>query len=69
MCHMCYFKLRSLHPLSCPCVPGVTFGRTLRVADGRMNVFILMDTSGSISKTHFNLARGAIADLIRKVLL
>uniref|UniRef100_A0A8C7K4V9 C3/C5 convertase n=1 Tax=Oncorhynchus kisutch TaxID=8019 RepID=A0A8C7K4V9_ONCKI len=46
---------------------GVTFGRTLRVADGRMNVFILMDTSGSISKTHFNLARGAIADLIRKL--
>uniref|UniRef100_A0A8C8GP59 C3/C5 convertase n=1 Tax=Oncorhynchus tshawytscha TaxID=74940 RepID=A0A8C8GP59_ONCTS len=45
----------------------VTFGRTLRVADGRMNVFILMDTSGSISKTHFNLARGAIADLIRKL--
>uniref|UniRef100_A0A4W5PWE4 C3/C5 convertase n=1 Tax=Hucho hucho TaxID=62062 RepID=A0A4W5PWE4_9TELE len=43
------------------------FGRTLRVADSRMNVFILMDTSGSISTTHFNLARGAIADLIRKL--
>ncbi|XP_023869870.1 complement C2 [Salvelinus sp. IW2-2015] len=46
---------------------GISFGRTLRVADGRMNVFILMDTSGSISETHFNLARGAIADLIRKL--
>ncbi|KAK6296893.1 hypothetical protein J4Q44_G00330350 [Coregonus suidteri] len=44
-----------------------TFGRTLRVADGRMNVFILMDTSGSISKIHFEQARGAIADLIRKL--
>lgn len=69
VCHMCYFKLRSLHPLSCPCVLGSAFGRTLRVSDGRMNVFILMDTSGSISKTHFNLARDAIAALIRKVLL
>ncbi|XP_029570651.1 complement C2 [Salmo trutta] len=46
---------------------GRTFGRTLRVSDGRMNVFILMDTSGSISKTHFNLARDAIAALIRKL--
>ncbi|KAM4627981.1 complement C2 [Polymixia lowei] len=46
----------------------VFFGRTLRVSDGsRMNIYILLDTSGSISKEDFNRSRDATIDLIRKL--
>ncbi|XP_026861603.2 complement factor B [Electrophorus electricus] len=45
--------------------PG--YGRTLRVADGRLNIFILLDTSGSISEYHFEKAKQATANLIQKL--
>lgn len=49
-------------------VEEVTFGRTIRVADaGRMHVYILLDTSGSIKKDDFELSRKATAALIRKL--
>ncbi|CAN9511092.1 unnamed protein product [Ophioblennius macclurei] len=45
-----------------------SFGRTIRVADvGRMHVYILLDTSGSIKKNDFELARSATEALIRKL--
>ncbi|KAF0030716.1 hypothetical protein F2P81_017447 [Scophthalmus maximus] len=45
-----------------------SFGRTVRVADGsRMNVYILLDTSGSIKKQDFELSRNATIALIRKL--
>uniref|UniRef100_A0A3P8ZR65 C3/C5 convertase n=1 Tax=Esox lucius TaxID=8010 RepID=A0A3P8ZR65_ESOLU len=43
------------------------FGRAMRVGDGRMNVYILMDASGSIAESAFNHSRDATADLIRKL--
>ncbi|KAM9468505.1 complement C2 [Clarias gariepinus] len=46
---------------------GPDFGRTLKVADGRLNIFILMDTSGSIKKEDFEKAKQATASLIRKL--
>ncbi|XP_076833277.1 complement C2 [Brachyhypopomus gauderio] len=45
--------------------PG--YGRSLRVADGRLNIFILLDTSGSISEEDFEDAKRATANLIRKL--
>eukprot|EP00064_Thunnus_orientalis_P000310 superscaffoldBa00000015_g310 len=46
----------------------VTFGRTFRVAEGsRMNIYILMDTSGSIEKQDFEKSRNATIALIRKL--
>ncbi|XP_029964019.1 complement C2 [Salarias fasciatus] len=45
-----------------------SFGRAFRVADvGRMHVYILLDTSGSIKKDDFELSRNATAALIRKL--
>ncbi|XP_074497464.1 complement C2 [Sebastes fasciatus] len=45
-----------------------SFGRTFRVAEGsRMNVYILLDTSGSIKKKDFDLSRKATIALIRKL--
>ncbi|XP_030634669.1 complement factor B isoform X2 [Chanos chanos] len=44
-----------------------SFGRTFNMADGRINVFILLDTSGSITQKHFDEARDATASLIRKL--
>ncbi|CAK6974955.1 complement C2 [Scomber scombrus] len=45
-----------------------TFARTFRVAEGsRMNVYILMDTSGSIKKADFEKSRDATIALIRKL--
>ncbi|XP_060901605.1 complement C2-like [Labrus mixtus] len=45
-----------------------SFGRTFRVAEGsRMNVFILLDTSGSITKEDFEKSREATIALIRKL--
>ncbi|XP_053176897.1 complement C2 [Scomber japonicus] len=45
-----------------------TFGRTFRVAEGsRMNVYILMDTSGSIKKADFEKSRDATIALIAKL--
>ncbi|XP_062872831.1 complement factor B [Trichomycterus rosablanca] len=43
------------------------YGRTLKVADGRLNIFILMDTSGSILQDQFENAKKATANLIRKL--
>ncbi|XP_054468830.1 complement C2 [Anoplopoma fimbria] len=46
----------------------ISFGRTIRVdKDSRMNVYILLDTSGSIKKQDFELAREATIALIRKL--
>ncbi len=46
----------------------MSFGRTFRVAEGsRMNVYILLDTSGSIKKQDFEISRNATIALIRKV--
>ncbi|XP_040027987.2 complement C2 [Gasterosteus aculeatus] len=45
-----------------------SFARTFRVAEGsRMNVYILLDTSGSIKKQDFELSRSATIALIRKL--
>ncbi|KAF3693051.1 Complement factor B [Channa argus] len=45
-----------------------SFGRTFRVAEGsRMNVYILLDTSGSIKKHDFEIARNATIALIQKL--
>ncbi|XP_039987709.1 complement C2 [Xiphias gladius] len=45
-----------------------SFGRTIHVADGsRMNIYILLDTSGSIKKQDFELSRNATIALIRKL--
>ncbi|MEQ2226754.1 hypothetical protein ILYODFUR_030574, partial [Ilyodon furcidens] len=44
------------------------FGRSFRVAEvSRMNVYILLDTSGSIKEKDFQLARNATIALIRKL--
>ncbi|XP_034557857.1 complement C2 [Notolabrus celidotus] len=46
----------------------VSFARTFRVSEGsRMNVFILLDTSGSITKQDFEKSRDATVALIRKL--
>ncbi|XP_037335976.2 complement C2 [Pungitius pungitius] len=45
-----------------------SFARTFRVTEGsRMNVYILLDTSGSIRKQDFDLSRSATIALIRKL--
>ncbi|KAI3354557.1 hypothetical protein L3Q82_019056 [Scortum barcoo] len=45
-----------------------SFGRTFRVAEGsRMNVYILLDTSGSIKKQDFEVSRNATIALIKKL--
>lgn len=44
-----------------------SYGRILQVHKGRLNVFILMDTSGSITEENFEQARSAIASLIHKL--
>ncbi|XP_019963483.2 complement C2 [Paralichthys olivaceus] len=45
-----------------------SFGRTVRVAAGsRINVYILLDTSGSITKEDFGISRDATIALIRKL--
>nr|WFR52978.1 complement factor B [Squaliobarbus curriculus] len=46
---------------------GQYLGRTVRVEEGRLNVFILLDTSGSISQESFNKAKTAITELVRKL--
>uniref|UniRef100_A0AAR2JLN0 C3/C5 convertase n=1 Tax=Pygocentrus nattereri TaxID=42514 RepID=A0AAR2JLN0_PYGNA len=43
------------------------FGRAMKVAEGRLNIFILLDTSGSISEEDFTKAKQATANLIRKL--
>ncbi|XP_040901827.1 complement C2 [Toxotes jaculatrix] len=46
----------------------ISFGRTIRVSQGsRMNVYILLDTSGSIKKQDFEISRNATIALIRKL--
>uniref|UniRef100_H3DA21 C3/C5 convertase n=1 Tax=Tetraodon nigroviridis TaxID=99883 RepID=H3DA21_TETNG len=45
-----------------------SFGRTFNVAKGsRMNVYILLDTSGSITKQDFEISRNATIALIKKL--
>uniref|UniRef100_A0A672QA57 C3/C5 convertase n=1 Tax=Sinocyclocheilus grahami TaxID=75366 RepID=A0A672QA57_SINGR len=44
-----------------------SLGRTVRVAEGRLNVFILLDTSASISQESFHLAKNATIQLVRKL--
>ncbi|XP_043114762.1 complement C2 [Puntigrus tetrazona] len=46
---------------------GLFLGRTVRVAEGRLNVFILLDTSASISPESFLLAKNATIQLVRKL--
>ncbi|XP_060754099.1 complement factor B [Neoarius graeffei] len=46
---------------------GINYGRSFKVADGRLNVFILIDTSGSIQQDDFERAKQATASLIRKL--
>ncbi|XP_026224893.1 complement C2 [Anabas testudineus] len=47
---------------------GKGFGRTIRVTEGsRMNVYILLDTSGSIKKHDFDQSRDATVALINKL--
>ncbi|CAM4558034.1 unnamed protein product [Leuciscus chuanchicus] len=46
---------------------GQNLGRTVRVEEGRLNVFILMDTSGSILEDNFKTAKTAIVELVRKL--
>ncbi|XP_047676936.1 complement factor B isoform X1 [Tachysurus fulvidraco] len=43
------------------------FGRSLNIANGRLNIFILIDTSGSINNDQFQKAKEATASLIRKL--
>ncbi|GAA6098598.1 complement factor B isoform X1 [Tachysurus ichikawai] len=43
------------------------FARSLNVADGRLNIFILIDTSGSIQNDQFQKAKEATASLVRKL--
>ncbi|KAJ8403751.1 hypothetical protein AAFF_G00346190 [Aldrovandia affinis] len=44
-----------------------SFGRSIRPMEGRLNIYILLDSSGSISEHHFEEARDATARLIRKL--
>lgn len=45
-----------------------SFARTFNVEKGsRMNVYILLDTSGSIKKQDFEISRNATISLIKKV--
>uniref|UniRef100_A0A8C2WZZ7 C3/C5 convertase n=1 Tax=Cyclopterus lumpus TaxID=8103 RepID=A0A8C2WZZ7_CYCLU len=47
---------------------SMSYGRTIRVAEGsRMNVYILLDTSGSIRKQDFESSRAATIALISKL--
>uniref|UniRef100_A0A8C9T0P7 C3/C5 convertase n=1 Tax=Scleropages formosus TaxID=113540 RepID=A0A8C9T0P7_SCLFO len=46
---------------------GFSFGRTIQVADGRLNIYILLDTSGSINKENFDSAKSATISLIQKL--
>nr|XP_020441546.1 complement factor B-like isoform X2 [Monopterus albus] len=47
---------------------SMSLGRTIRVdKDSRMNVYILLDTSGSIKKHNFEMSRNATIALIRKL--
>lgn len=49
-------------------VAETSFARTFNVAEGsRMNVYILLDTSGSIQKEEFEKSRNATIALIEKV--
>ncbi|XP_068173158.1 complement C2 [Antennarius striatus] len=57
-----------LSPASKKTDAKINFARSFRVAEGsRMHVYILLDTSGSISQQDFNISRDATIDLIRKL--
>lgn len=52
----------------CMLESSASFARTVLVSEGsRINVYILLDTSGSITKQDFDLSRNATIALIRKV--
>ncbi|XP_056613448.1 complement C2 [Triplophysa dalaica] len=46
---------------------GPSFGRSLRVADASQNIFILLDTSGSISQEGFEKVKKATIKLVEKL--
>ncbi|XP_073719070.1 complement C2 isoform X2 [Misgurnus anguillicaudatus] len=46
---------------------GPSFGRSLKVAEGRLNIFILLDTSGSITQEGFQHAKNATIKLVEKL--
>ncbi|XP_057207733.1 complement C2 [Triplophysa rosa] len=46
---------------------GPSFGRSLRVADASQNIFILLDTSGSISQDGFEKVKKATIKLVEKL--
>lgn len=49
-------------------IKKANFGRTIVLSEGsRLNVFILLDTSGSITKEDFELSRDATIALIKKL--
>ncbi|XP_070685685.1 complement C2 [Pempheris klunzingeri] len=57
-----------LSPDSRKTAARMSFGRTFRVAEGsRLNIYILLDTSGSIRKQDFEISRNATIALIRKL--
>ncbi|KAI5625623.1 complement C2 [Silurus asotus] len=43
------------------------FGRSIKIENGQFNIFILIDTSGSIQQSEFENAKAATANLIRKL--
>lgn len=52
----------------CLLVETASYGRTINVAEGsRINIYILLDTSGSIKEKDFNASRNATITLINKV--
>lgn len=52
-----------------PLAETVSYGRTINVAEGsRINIYILLDTSGSINEKEFFAARNATEALIKKVI-
>lgn len=68
------FFVKSLVTLGCLCVCACveddsdSFGRTINVAEGsRLNIYILLDTSGSIKEKDFDRSKEATIALIRKV--
>ncbi|XP_029372782.1 complement factor B [Echeneis naucrates] len=49
-------------------IQTMSFARTVRVSDGsRINIYILLDTSGSIAREEFEKSRNATIALIRKL--
>ncbi|XP_051962829.1 complement C2 [Xyrauchen texanus] len=45
----------------------ISLGRSIKVTEGRLNIFILLDTSGSISTDSFQKSKNAIIKLVHKL--